>query len=194
MVDVARWTRRFALVPLLGLLLVAPADATTLVRKGLDQLAIENETVLQARILDVHSYWNADHTFILTDVRARASRVLKDLSPRREAERPDIDWSFTLLGGSVDGITVLVLGGADLAPGEEYVLFLNHSDLPGATSRLTIPGHAQGAFRIQGGRAISQALEEPLLPDATGSDEVPGGSRGIALDDLVRVIREHANR
>lgn len=176
---------RVLLVPLVLAAWAAPAAATTFVRKGLDQLTVTNETIIQAQILEIHSYWNPDHTFILTDVRARPSLVLKG----KEAG----DVIFTLMGGSVGEVTVLVMGGADLAPGFEYVLFLSHSDLPGAVQRMTIPDHSQGAFRLEHGRAISQAAEEPLLPDVTGSPDVVGGPEGIDLNDFVREIRRHVN-
>jgi hypothetical protein len=42
-------------------------------------------------------------------------------------------------------------------------------------------------------RAISQANRHPLLPDAKGFSEVPGGAEGIPLSALTNSIRELAN-
>ena len=176
------------LMPVLmaGLSLVAPAAATTLVRQGLDRLTVENEVVLQAKVLDTHSYWNDDHTFILTDVRARASRVFKG---------PDTEWvTLTVMGGTVGEVTTLLVGGANLVPGSEYVLFLAHADLPGARHRLTVREHAQGVFVLENDRAISEAVGEPLVPDANGHTDVPGGEGGMAVDELIRQILQHSNR
>src|SRR5204862_8003871 len=92
-----------------------PARATTLIRLGLERLAAENELVAQAKIVEIHSYWNADHTFILTDVRAEASQVLKGAHAAAV--------TFTLMGGTVGEVTTLIIGGPDLVPGSEYVLF-----------------------------------------------------------------------
>jgi hypothetical protein len=50
---------------------------TTLIRQGLERLTSDDEGIMVARVLDTRSYWNADHSFILTDVRVRPSRVLK---------------------------------------------------------------------------------------------------------------------
>src|SRR5262245_60304396 len=115
---------------------VTSGDATTLIRQGLDELTKSSETIVQATVLDIHSYWNADHAFILTDLRMRPSRILKG--------DPAGDVTCTIMGGSIGDLTTLIVGGADLAPGSEYVLFLGHADLPGAANRLTIREHSQG--------------------------------------------------
>lgn len=168
-------------VPFL-LLLTATASATTLVHRSLDRLTSDNETIVEATVLDIHSYWNPEHTFIFTDVHARLSQVLKGL--------PGDELSFTVMGGSVGPTTTLIVGGPDLAPGLDYVLFLARTDLPGAPDRLTIRDLCQGVFDVQDGRAFSQARGELLLPDAMGRTEVPGGDEGIALDRLTQQILE----
>src|SRR5262249_2719600 len=154
--------------------LPARAHATTLVHRGLEQLTAENDFILQADVLDIHSYWNVGHTFIFTDVHVRPTRVLKGAAAA--------DLSFTVMGGTVEGTTILVVGGADLAPGSEYVLFLRQADLPGAPARLTVRDLAQGVFDVRDGRAISQAASAGLLPDALGNTDAPGGADGFPLD------------
>jgi hypothetical protein len=167
----------------------SPAKATTVVRQGLDRLVGDNELVVEAKVLDIHSYWNAEHTFILTDVRVRPASVMKG---RFTDGEPDI--TFTVLGGSVGKVSIVVVGGPELVPGSDYVLFLSHDRLPGATDRLTVRDLAQGVFDVDKGVAFSQATGDPLLPDAQGRSDVPGGEQGIALDELVRQIRSHVDR
>lgn len=178
---VRRMSQSF-LVVAVAAVFAAPVTATTLVRRGLDRLTADNETIVQAKVLDIHSYWNADHTFILTDVHARPSEILKG--------RSDSDLSFTVMGGTVGETTTLIVGGPDLAPGSEYMLFLAWTDLPGAPHRLTVRDLSQGVFDIQQGRAFSQALGEPLLPDAQGQTDAAGGKDGILLEALTRQIRD----
>lgn len=173
---------RWSLTLVAAAILPVPASATTLVHRGLEELTRGSELVVQAKVLDIHSYWNAEHTFILTDVHVRPSRVLK--GPLGD------DLTLTLLGGTVGETTTLVLGGPDLAPGSEYVLFLGRADLPGAPGRFTVRELMQGAFDIRDGRAFSQALGEPLVPDGQGSTEVPGGTDGLALETLTRRVLE----
>ncbi|HKQ58880.1 MAG TPA: hypothetical protein VJY35_13530 [Candidatus Eisenbacteria bacterium] len=176
-----------------GLILTAlvafPAGATTLIRQGLEKLTAENESVVHGRVLDIHSYWNADHTMIMTDIRVLPNQVLKGDRAAREI-------TFTLLGGTVGDITTLIIGGPELVPGSEYVLFLNHEVLQGARPVLTVRDLAQGAFEIadlgKGPRAYSQALNHALLPDLEGLSEPPGGAEGLTVDDLVKQVRQLA--
>ena len=185
-----RSAARLILVAVASAVLAAPVTATTLVRRGLEELTAGNELIVQAKVLDIHSYWNDEHTFIFTDVHVRPLRHLKGAPAQALHERAVQDLSFTLMGGTVGETTTLLLGGPDLAPGAEYVLFLGRSDLPGAPGRLTVRDLSQGAFEVRHGRAWSQAIGEPLLPDALGETEVPGGPEGLLLETLSRRVLE----
>ncbi len=159
------------------------ASATTLVRRGLDRLANDNESIVQGKVVDLHSYWNADHSFILTDVRVRPSQTFK----QRDTRVGDI--TLTVLGGTVGEVTTLIIGGPEFEPGSEYVLFLGTQDLPGRQAALSIRDLSQGVFEVVsvGGvrRAINQASRHPLVPDGDGVDLAPGGDHGYALDELL---------
>ncbi len=180
---------RFTLGLALTALVAIPAGATTLVRQGLDKLTADNSAVVYGRVLDIHSYWNAERTMIMTDVRVRPTQVLK-------GERTPRDVTFTLLGGTVGDITTLIIGGPELVPGSEYVLFLNRERLHGDREVLTVRDLAQGAFEIAGtggGRRVySQALHHVLLPDADGLSDPPGGVEGLQLDEMLTRVRQLA--
>lgn len=173
----------------LALAIAVPAGATTLRRAGLEALVADNHTVVVGEVLDAHSYWNADNTFILTDVRIEVADVLK-------GEAPAV-MTVTVMGGAVGDLTTLIVGGPELFPGRSYVLFVGHADLPGAARANTVRDLAQGVFdlRAEGGvvRAVSQASEMPLVPDFFGQAEPPGGVRGLELASMVRTVRELAN-
>jgi hypothetical protein len=165
----------------------APAGATTLVRQSLDELVAANGTVVIGEVLDATSYWNADKSFILTDVRVAVADAVKG-SPGSEV-------TVTLMGGKVGETTTLILGGAQLVPGSAYVLFLNQEDLPGVKGALTVRDHVQGAFDIKIGkggalRAVSQANGHPLVPDRLGYIDAPGGTNGFPLNAMLQSIRE----
>ena len=170
---------------------VAPASATTLVRAGLDELVAGNGAVVLGEAVDSYSYWNAEHTFILTDVRFRVDDVLKGGLQDREL-------TVTLMGGTVGETTTLILGGPELIPGSSYVLFLNDEDLPGAQGVRTVRDLAQGAFDVvmsgRGLRAISQANRLPLLPDKSGYFDAAGGPEGYPLTSMIKSVREIAGR
>ncbi|HWN42982.1 MAG TPA: hypothetical protein VNW71_12230 [Thermoanaerobaculia bacterium] len=169
---------------------VVPAGATTLIRESLDELVRSNRTIVVGEVVDVRSYWNADGTFILTDVRVAAHDVLKGNVKDREL-------TLTIMGGRVGETTTLIIGNAELVPGNSYVLFLNDEDLPGGKV-LTVRSLVQGAFDVKIGkdglRAVSQANGHPLLPDARGSFDAEGGREGFPLYSMTQAIRDMAGR
>ncbi len=166
---------------------VAPTQATTLIRAGLDDLVADNARVLVGEVVDVDSHWNADGTFIVTDVRIQPMEILKGRRDQGEV-------TVTLMGGSVGDLTTLIIGGAELIPGRAYVLFLNNEQLPGIDSALTVRDHCQGVFDLvmtkRGLRAVSQATRQPLVPNAFGEGAAPGGSEGLAFETMVQSIHE----
>jgi hypothetical protein len=169
----------------------APSSATTLLRQSLDDLVAGNGTVVLGEVLDTRSYWNAEGTFILTDVRVAAQEILKGRAKEREL-------TFTILGGTVGDKTVLIVGGPELIRGSSYMLFLDEEDLPGAPGARTVRDHSQGIFDVKiakdGLRAISQASRHPLVPDARGSSVAPGGKEGLPLASMMQTVRELVDR
>lgn len=169
----------------------APAGATTLMRASLDDLVAGNRAVVVGEVMDASSYWNEDHTFILTDVRIAMHDVLKGDASEQEI-------TVTIMGGSVGKLTTLIIGGPELVPGNSYVLFLNEENLPGAERALTIRDLCQGAFDVKIGRgglrAVSQASRHPLLPDRQGYAEAPGGVEGMPITTMIQSIRETVDR
>ncbi|MES1245765.1 MAG: hypothetical protein ABUT39_29430 [Acidobacteriota bacterium] len=188
--NVAKGLLRGAMAFVIAASVVAPASATTLVRESLDGLVAGNRAVVVGEVLDASSYWNEDHTFILTDVRVAVHEAVKG--------RVDREITVTLMGGQVGDITTLIVGGPELIPGNSYVLFLNEENLPGVERALTVRDLVQGAFDVrigEGGlRAISQAIKHPLLPDARGSYEPEGGAEGFPLNSMIQSIRDIAGR
>jgi len=180
---------RIALTLALTALVAIPAGATTLVRESLKGLTDQNQLIVYGRVLDIYSYWNAEHSMILTDVRVRPNQVLKGDRVAREV-------TFTLLGGTVGEITTLIIGGPELVPGSDYVLFLNKEPLLAEQAMLTVRDLSQGAFAVAdvagGRRVFSQALNLSLLPDSEGVSEPPGGKDGLTLDDMLTQVRQLA--
>lgn len=165
----------------------ATAGATTLVRAGLDALVATNQQIVVGKVVGASSYWNAEGSFIFTDVRIAVSESLKG-----ELHRGEI--TVTVLGGTVGDVSVVIPGGAELKPGQSYVVFLDEDDLPGAERALTVRDHSQGVFDVvkarDGARAISQATRHPMVPDALGFVDPPGGAEGLLLGSMTQTIRD----
>lgn len=167
--------------------LAASAEASRFVRVDLDYLVAANETVIVGEVLEAHSYWTADGTFILTDAKVAVSDVLKGKPGASEIK-------VTLPGGTVGEMSAVVVGAAQLVPGKSYVLFLRKGDLPGVKSVQTVLDHSQGVFELKMGqdglRAVSQANGHPLVPDTKGLSLAPGGAEGMPFKALLQTVRE----
>ena len=173
-------------------MMASPAGSTTLIRHGLESLTEQNEFAVYGRVLDLHSYWNAERTHILTDVRLKPAEFLKGAPSTQELK-------LTLVGGAVGNETTILIGSPTLVPGKEYVIFASHTDLlPEMAPVLTVPDHVQGVFDVvqpdpgASAHAVSQAVTHPLLPDAAGRTDAPGGESGLELKDMFSQIRELA--
>ena len=181
-----RFAATLAATAILLSVVIATAGATTLIRQGLERLTADNETVLHGRVTGIHSYWNADHSFILTDVSLQTIGTLKGAITADEVV-------LTLMGGTVGDLTTLIIGGPELVPGSEYLIFLNREDLPSAPDRLTVRDLMQGVFDVvdtpMGRRAFSQAIDHPLVADEQGLVDPPGGVEGMPVDELVREVK-----
>lgn len=171
--------------------ITAPARATTLIRMGLEDLVASNSTIVVGEVLAAESRWNEDATFIVTDVRFAASDVLKG----RLAET---EFTVTLPGGKIGNRANLLIGAAELVPGNSYVLFLSRMNLMGAGEALVVRDLIQGAFDIRmekdGLRAVSQALRHPLVPDKSGQALPPGEGKGMPINTMLSEIRQIASR
>lgn len=163
----------------------ASAGATTMVRASLEELTAANETVVVGEVRGARSYWNAEKSLILTDVRIAPTEVLKGSA--------GAEITVTVLGGTVGDRTALIVAGASLTPGRSYVLFLGRGTLPGAPAALTVPYLSQGVFELAEGadgvtRAVSQAASHPLVADRLGRIEPAGGPDGLPLHELTQRI------
>lgn len=181
----------WALVLSIALAGGVPASASTFARIGLDHLVAGNGLIVVGEVVGARSYWNESRTFILTDVRFAVSEILKGSTATREI-------TVTLPGGKVDDLTSVVVGAADLSPGNWYVLFLRQGDLLGARDVLYVRDHSQGVFHLEiagdGVRAVSQARRHELLPDLAGIRQPVGGAEGMPVIRLIESVRELAGR
>ena len=177
----------FALVLCLTASMAVPVTASSFVRMSLEELNEAHQTIVLAEVLDTYSYWNDAGTFIFTNVRLETREVVKGSVGSDQ-------FLVTLMGGTVDDLTNLVLGTAELEIGNSYLLFLNEGRLPGAKVERTVRAHGQGAFDIvatkDGGlRAVSQASHLVMHPDKSGEAMAPGGAEGFNLNQLIATLR-----
>lgn len=176
----------WSLVLLLTLLAATPSTASLFRRTSLENLVDEHEIILVGEVLDLHSYWNGDGTFILTDVTVQPEEFFKGSTGSGPV-------TFTLQGGTVDELTTVIVGGPRLAQGESYLLFLNEQSLSPTLRTLTIREHSQGVFEFSVSpegelRMLSQANGMKLVPDSKGRTAPAGGFDGMIPEEIFQAI------
>ncbi len=117
--------------------LALPAQATVVKSLSLGQMTSEADVIVQARVLDRSSAWNAEKTRIYTVTRIQVSETLKGPA--------ESELQIRQIGGTVDGLSQKVVGNATLKVGEEVILFLDRDE---AKPFHYVVGMAQGKYAI----------------------------------------------
>jgi hypothetical protein len=166
-----------ALVPatvLVGVIVsILPACATTMVSMSMEQLTQASSDIVQARVVNQVSEWNAAHTQIVTLTTLAVAQTLKGNTPSTVQVRQ--------LGGTVGNLTVSVPGAVAFRPQGEYVLFLE----PAGGSDYHVVGMTQGAYPIYQDAMSRQ--EQVVLPAnfAQIQSIVSGGGNPVGTVPLV---------
>ncbi len=134
--------------------------------QSLDALARQSTDVVRGDVLSVESFWNDDHTMILTDVRIAVREAFKGGGPA--------EISLRMVGGKVGDLQQTIVGSAAFEPDEEVVVFA----APGHGNVLWLVDFAQAKMRVEtdmdGGRWVSRPgravgeLVPRLTTDAQG--------------------------
>ncbi|OGU00768.1 MAG: hypothetical protein A2W29_13490 [Gemmatimonadetes bacterium RBG_16_66_8] len=168
-----------------ALLIASAACATQVLRLDTRELARSSSDIVIGTVDSTRSYWNAEHTRILTDITVVVSETLKGPGPSR--------LTLTQVGGEVDGMRLSVAGTAVFMSGEEALLFVWRD----AKGRAQVNGLAQGKFEIQrdpqgGERVVTRRIDGLALRDPRTLRAVQPAERAgrVRLDDLKREIRQ----
>ena len=141
--------------------------ASTFLKEDVKSLKKQSEAVVHAKVLDVRSYWNADHSVIFTEVALDVKGRLHGASDNLIIVR--------VPGGTVDDFTVEMEGAPQFAVDDEVVAFIARWD-DGAPM---IAGYFQGVSKIH--------------RDKLGNALLRGGvADGIPMSELARQLRQPA--
>jgi hypothetical protein len=115
---------------------ISPARATTMVSMSMEQLIQAASDIVQARVVNQTSAWNATRTQIVTITTLQVLQTLKGKAASIVQVRQ--------LGGTVGNMTEFVPGDVSLRPQGEYVLFLE----PAGDSDYHVVGMTQGSYPV----------------------------------------------
>lgn len=130
------------------------AVATQVIQRTPKELAQESQLVVDGKVSSVRSYWNDDHSKILTEAVVAVGSTYKGgaASTVRVVQ----------LGGVVGNVRMTAQGALQWKKGEEVLLFLEPS-VPGA---FQVAGFSQGKYLIERDPRTGKAfVKHALAPD-----------------------------
>ncbi len=133
----------------LAALVAAPAAASTFIALSVDELVRDAEAVVQGRIVEVGSFWNAEHTAILTEATLEVEDTVVGAAPAYLTLRT--------FGGRVGKLVIEAHGFPRFVLGERVLVFLE----PEQDGAHKVLGYLQGQYRIRPD-AKGQAIAEPM--------------------------------
>jgi len=131
--------RRIAVFLVVMLVAAAlPGVASTFLARTPEELVADSSAVVTGRVVSVESFWNEDHSLILSEIVFEVERSVVGDAPRFV--------TVQTAGGTVGDYTVVAHGFPVLQEGERALLFVT----PRGTSveQVRITGYQQGHYRI----------------------------------------------
>lgn len=174
-----------ALLALAALAIALPAEASTFLAISREELVSQAEAVVLGRVVEVSSFWNREHTAILTEATFEVEDTVVGVAPAYLTLRT--------FGGRVGDLRIEAHGFPRFVLGEKLLLFLE----PEQDGAHKVLGYLQGQYRVRNdgqGRPIAEPLFDAgariLRPDGT----LAPAPRPQALAELKGQLREIAGR
>lgn len=184
---IARRTwRKLAFLLLTGVgvpVLVSGLEATTVKQLSLEEMVRGSHRIMLGRRVSQETYWNKTRTRIYTATRFAVTEDLKGAF--RETA------TVVTVGGTVDGMTLVVSGTPSFREHEEVLLFLE----AGKSGNWILMGLSQGMFRIAADRRGVRTARHAssglhLIPGSPQSSSQTPIPNQVELDQLLSRIRQ----
>ncbi len=136
--------------------LFTPQTSALMLRKSIEELTSQADSILIGKVERIESRWNEERTSIYTYVTISVSQYTKALSIANQFEEIIVK----VRGGEVGDIGLRVSDTPEFRIGEEVFLFLKMENLP----LFSVAGLFQGKYTIEDGIARNRILgvEIPL--------------------------------
>ncbi|RMD96108.1 MAG: hypothetical protein D6812_17715 [Deltaproteobacteria bacterium] len=121
-----------------AVLVTSVADASVFKKVAFDELVATSSLVVQGKVLDVRSHWDAEGRFIMSSITFEVTERLKGEAPSRITVEE--------FGGTVDGLTSRPIGFPTFRVGQEAILFLNRWENDATAWRIN--AYSQGKYNV----------------------------------------------
>ena len=128
----------------------APQASALMVRKSIEELTSQADSILIGKVKKIESQWNEEKTLIYTYVTISVSQYTK--TPASVEQYQEI--IVKVRGGEVSDVGLRVSDTPQFREGEEVFLFLRMDNLP----LFSVTGLFQGKYTIEEGRVKNRIL------------------------------------
>lgn len=132
--------------------------AALMVRKSIEELTSQADSILIGKVEKIESRWNEERTMIYTYVTISVKQHTKTLSGMAEVKEIIV----RVRGGEVGDIGLRVSDTPEFRVGEEVFLFLKREKLP----LFSVTGLFQGKYTIEDGMARNRVRGEEIPLDS----------------------------
>lgn len=175
-----------SLLVLILVTVAGPASASTFQRVGLEKLVRDSATVVEAEVLSVDSFWDAEGRIIVTEATVLVSDQLHG--------KAGSVIKVKTFGGTAGGYTVIAHGFPTFEKSNKLLLFLKQ-DESNEKDLMRVTGYQQGQFKIVEGQGNEKVAESTV----DGGAHFMGGTAAekalpnrLSLADLKQQIREQS--
>jgi len=159
---------------------------------SLKELCIISSDIIIARTISVNSYSELDQKRIFTDIQLEVSDKIKGQFQKQAQLK------LTFYGGTVNGITTIVVGAPHFSVGEQSLLFLleKQSARTGQNYHVVV-GLSQGKFNIftdeltNEEKVVRDQIAVPLQLEKNGSRLTLTNSQSIMLTNFINYINTY---
>lgn len=167
----------------LAVVSAVPTDASTFLNMSPREMLLESDAVVVGRVLSVDSFWNAEHTMIVTEVSLEIRETVVGAAPASVVK-------IRTYGGQVESYRIEAHGFPTFAVEDRVLVFLRHDD--NDPSSFSVVGYRLGQYNLienGEGRTIAvPALEGGVrLLDRDG--RTAPAPKAIDLEELKAQLR-----
>ena len=123
----------------LALLPMLPTDASTFVAMNQRELVAQSDAVVVGRVLQVDSFWNAEHTMIVTEVSLEVQETVVGRTPGSVV-------TIRTYGGQVESYRIEAHGFPAFAIDDRVLVFLRHDSED--SEAYSVTGYRLGQYSL----------------------------------------------
>jgi hypothetical protein len=172
--------RKFIATWVTGALVVSAAGfafATQVIQRTPQQLAQDSALIVEGRVTGVRSFWNEDHSRILTEATVEVASTYKG--------RGGNSVRIVQPGGVVGNVRMTAHGALSWSRDEEVLLFLE----PAMPGTFQVAGFSQGKYAIDRDQRTGRAFVRQALPpdvDGAGAATAPAGR--VTIEQFINQV------